>query len=66
MLTCWIFGHRYEYELRESGCLWLICTKCGEWKMLIETQFVAGGKMVRPIPSPNYTPSAPPNSPTPR
>jgi hypothetical protein len=39
MLSCWIFGHRYEYELKSKGGeLSLICTKCGDWRTLIKNK----------------------------
>jgi hypothetical protein len=54
MLTCWLFGHRYEYELKLGPSqISLICTKCGNWRTLTEIQI---------SPSPGCTPSAPPRS----
>ena len=38
MMTCWLFGHRYEYELKHGGDLSLICTKCGHWRVLVEVK----------------------------
>jgi hypothetical protein len=38
MLFCWLFGHRYDYELNRRKSLALICTKCGHWLVLIETE----------------------------
>ena len=38
MLACWLFGHRYDYELKRGGELSLICTKCGKWRNLINIE----------------------------
>lgn len=39
MLICWLFGHRYEYELKRGRDeISLICVKCGKWRTLIEVQ----------------------------
>ena len=55
MLTCWLFGHRYEYELKRGpNEIALICTKCGQWRTLVEIQLAT--------PSLNCKPSAPPRS----
>jgi len=37
-MFCWLFGHRYDYELHIGSDLSLICTKCGHWKTLVEAK----------------------------
>lgn len=37
MLICWILGHRFDYEFSAPGLLWLICTRCGQPRILRET-----------------------------
>lgn len=57
MLICWIIGHRYDYDIKKQELLALVCTRCGDMKILQETRIE-----VRPSPSPHCTPSVPPRS----
>lgn len=38
MIFCWLFGHRYDYDIRKAHLLALVCTRCGNLRVLEETK----------------------------
>jgi hypothetical protein len=38
VIFCWLFGHRYDYDIKKPEMLALVCTRCGDMRVLIETR----------------------------
>lgn len=41
MLICWLIGHRYDYDIKKPELLALVCTRCGDMRILQEIVYKA-------------------------
>jgi hypothetical protein len=44
MLICWLLGHRYDYDVKKTELLALVCTRCGKMRIIQEIRLATNVK----------------------